>query len=142
MNNSLVWKDRKRTLFGLPFSFTRYRLTENKLIIDIGFLNRSEDEIRLYRITDITLIRSFRERIWGLGTIHCCSGDKTSPEFNISHIKNPRSIKEMLSEMVEDERQAYRVGVREVVDGYDEDEHDLDGDGIPDGNDDGDGIHH
>lgn len=142
MNNSLVWKDRKRTLFGLPFSFTRYRLTENKLIIDIGFLNRSEDEIRLYRITDITLIRSFRERIWGLGTIHCCSGDKTSPEFNISHIKNPRSIKEMLSEMVEDERQAYRVGVREVVDGYDEDVHDLDGDGIPDGNDDGDGIHH
>lgn len=142
MNNSLVWKDRKRTLFGLPFSFTRYRLTENKLILDIGFFKRSEDEIRLYRITDITLIRSFRERIWGLGTIHCCSGDKTSPEFNISHIKNPRSVKEMLSEMVEDERQAHRVGVREVVDGYDDDEHDLDGDGIPDGNDDGDGIHH
>ena len=142
MNNSLVWKDRKRTVFGLPLSFTRYRLTENKLILDIGFLKRSEDEIRLYRITDITLIRSFRERIWGLGTIHCCSGDKTSPEFNISHIKNPRSVKEMLSEMVEDERQAHRVGVREVVDGYDDDEHDLDGDGIPDGNDDGDGVHH
>lgn len=142
MNNSLVWKDRKRTIFGLPLSFTRYRLTENKLILDIGFFKRSEDEIRLYRITDITLIRSFRERIWGLGTIHCCSGDKTSPEFNISHIKNPRSVKEMLSEMVEDERQAHRVGVREVVDGYDDDEHDLDGDGIPDGNDDGDGVHH
>ena len=69
-----VWKDRKRTVFGLPWSFTRYLLYENKLVIDVGLFSRTEDEIRLYRIMDITLKRSFRERIFGLGTIHCCSG--------------------------------------------------------------------
>ena len=108
MNNessaSLIWSDRKRTIFGLPWSFTRYFLYENKLIIDTGFFSRHEEEIRLYRIMDITLKRSLGERIFGLGTIHCCSGDKTAPEFDIKRIKLSREVKERLSDMVESER--------------------------------------
>ncbi len=116
MEKNYVWTDRKRTFLGLPWSFTRYRLDEEKLIIDTGFFNRREEEIRLYRIMDITLNRSFGERIFGLGTIHCCSGDKTSPEFDIKHIKLPREVKEMLSDMVEEERLRRRVGTREFMD--------------------------
>ena len=119
-----VWKDRKRTLFGLPLSFTRYYLTKEKLIIDTGFLNRTEDEIRLYRIMDLTLKRSMFERMFGVGTIHCCSGDKSMGEFDIKHIKTPREIKEMLSEMVENNRLERRVGTREFLG----DDDDLDGD--------------
>lgn len=119
-----VWKDRKRTLFGLPLSFTRYYLTEEKLIIDTGFLNRTEDEVRLYRIMDLTLKRSMFERMFGVGTIHCCSGDKSMGEFDINHVKTPREIKEMLSEMVEKNRLERRVGTREFLD----DEDDLDTD--------------
>ncbi|MBE6562674.1 MAG: PH domain-containing protein [Ruminococcaceae bacterium] len=110
------WSDRKRIIFGLPWSFTRYMLTEEKLIIDTGFFNRTEDEIRLYRILDITLKRSFGERLFGLGTIHCCSGDKTQGEFDIKRIKNPREVKEMLSDMIERERMERRVGAREFID--------------------------
>lgn len=125
--DNTLWRDRKRSVFGLPFSFTRYRLYDEKLIIDTGFFNRLEDEIRLYRIMDISLKRSFRERIWGLGTIHCCSGDKTCPEFNISHIKKPKAVKNMLSDMIEEERLKRRVGVRENIDA-DDDEFDDDED--------------
>ncbi|MDD6095400.1 MAG: PH domain-containing protein [Clostridia bacterium] len=120
-----VWKDRKRTVFGLPWSFTRYCLQEEKLIIDTGFFSRSEEEIRLYRITDISLKRTLGERIFGLGTIHCCSGDKTSPEFDIKRIKNPKDVKEMLSDMVEEERLRRRVTVRE---NFIDDDHDEDSD--------------
>ena len=108
-----VWKDRKRTFLGLPWSFTRYRLTEEKLIIDTGFFTRKEDEIRLYRIMDIGLQRTLGERMFGLGTIHCCSGDKTSPEFDIKRIKKSRDVKELLSDLVEKRRLEQRVGVRE-----------------------------
>lgn len=108
-----IWKDRKRTIFGLPWSFTRYMLTEEKLIIDTGLFSRREDEIRLYRIMDITLKRTFRDRLEGVGTIHCCSGDKSTPEFDIARIKNPREVKEMLSELIENERMKRRIGVRE-----------------------------
>ena len=121
---SYVWQDRKRTLFGLPWSFTRYALTEEKLLIDTGFFSRTEDEVRLYRILDLTLRRSFWERIFGVGTIHCCTADKSMGEFDIKHIKRPREIKELLSAMVEEERRARRVGMREYVDGEEEIEDD------------------
>ncbi len=123
-NISYIWQDRKRTLFGLPWSFTRYALTEEKLLIDTGFFSRTEDEVRLYRILDLTLRRSFWERIFGVGTIHCCSADKSMGEFDIKHIKRPREIKELLSAMVEEERRARRVGMREYVDGEEEIEDD------------------
>lgn len=116
-----VWKDRKRTFLGLPWSFTRYRLTEEKLIIDTGFFTRKEDEIRLYRIMDIGLKRSLGERLFGLGTIHCCSGDKTSPEFDIKRIKKSRDVKELLSDLVEKRRMEQRVGVREYMTADNED---------------------
>ena len=132
MNNessaSLIWSDRKRTVFGLPWSFTRYFLYENKLIIDTGFFSRHEEEIRLYRIMDITLKRSLGERIFGLGTIHCCSGDKTAPEFDIKRIKLSREVKERLSDLVESERQRRRVGTREFMDA--DFDGDIDGDDI------------
>ena len=116
LQKNYIWQDRKRTLFGLPWSFTRYFLEEDKLTIEKGFLSRNEEEVRLYRIMDISLRRSLRERIFGLGTIHCCSGDKTAPEFDLSRIKNPKEVKEKLSDLVESERERRRIGVREFMD--------------------------
>lgn len=124
--SELVWSDRKRTLFGLPWSFTRYFLYENKIIIDTGFFSRHEEEIRLYRIMDISLRRTLGERLFGLGTIHCCSGDKTAPEFELKRIKMSREVKEQLSDMVESERQRRRVGTREYMDAdFDDDDADF-----------------
>ena len=117
-----VWKDRKRTVFGLPLSFTVYKLTEEKLFIESGFLSKKEEEVRLYRIMDLTLNRPLGQRIFGLGTIHCCTADKSTPEFDIKKIKNSRDVKNMLSDMVEAERQAKRVSSREFMD--DDTDHD------------------
>ncbi len=114
---NVIWSDRKRWLFGLPWSFTRYRLYEDKFVIDTGFFTRREDEIRLYRILDISLNRTLGERLFGLGTIHCCTGDKTSPEFDIKRIKKSRELKDILSDMIEEEREKRRVGTREFIDG-------------------------
>ena len=110
-----VWQDRKRTIFGLPWSFTRYRLTNEKFLVTTGFLNQQEEEVRLYRITDVTLKRNIRDRIWRVGSIHCCSGDKTSPEFNIARIKRPIEVKEMLSDMVETARKENNINILETV---------------------------
>ncbi len=110
-----LWRARKRTLFGLPLSFTVYKLTDEKLLIESGFLNKKEEEIRLYRILDITLRRSLGERLFGLGTIHCCSADKSTPEFDISRIRDAARVKEQLSDLVEKERTARRVSSRELM---------------------------
>ncbi len=120
-----IWQDRKRTLFGLPLSFTKYSLTEERLFIERGFLNKNEDEVRLYRIMDISLSRSLGQRIFGVGTIRCCSADKTMKDFDIISIKNPKEVKEQLSELVEAQRDAKRVTNREFMEHGDDDEAEI-----------------
>ncbi len=110
-----LWRARKRTFLGLPLSFTVYKLTQEKLLIESGFLNKKEEEIRLYRILDITLRRSLGERLFGLGTIHCCSADKSTPEFDVSGVRNSAAVKEQISDLVEAERTARRVSSRELM---------------------------
>lgn len=113
---NIVWKDRKRTLFGLPWSFTKYSLSDDRLFISTGFFNTKEDEVRLYRIIDISLNRTLGQRMFGLGTIKCCSADKTLGDFEIKNIKKSKDVKELLSEMVEDERNRKKVTSREFID--------------------------
>lgn len=120
-----VWTERKRTIFGLPWSFTKYKLTREKLMITKGFINKSEEEIRLYRIMDMTLERPIGQRIFGLGTIKCNSADKSTPIFYIQRIKDSEKIKNMLSDMVEEERTKKRVSGREYMTSEEEDDIDM-----------------
>ena len=120
------WMDRKRIIFGLPWSFTRYRLTDDKLIISTGLLSTREEEIRLYRIMDVTLNRTLGDKLWGLGTIHLCSSDKTTPEIDIKRIRKSTEVKEMLSDMIEVARRKNRVTSREFMAADDFDDCDSD----------------
>ena len=86
---SILWSDKKRIL-GLPISFTKYELDEERLYIKTGLLTQREDEVRLYRIMDITLIQTLGQRIFGIGSIHCCSSDSSMQEFDIVSVRNPR----------------------------------------------------
>ena len=125
---NVIWKDRKRPIFGLPWSFTKYTLLEDKLLIDTGLFSTKQEEIKLYRIMDITLKRSFIQKIFGVGTIHCCSADKTTPEFDILDIKKSFEVKEKISKMSEEQRDKKRVTGREVFvnnDEIDDDDDDI-----------------
>lgn len=122
-----VWSSKKRwVLFGLPFTFTKYTLTKEKILVDSGFLNKTEEEVRLYRVLDLTLKRSLGQRIFGLGTIICKTSDKSLPILELVNIKNSSDIKEQLSTLVENERVAKRVSVREFSSTDDFDDNDFD----------------
>ena len=125
--HEVKWQDRKRTIFGLPWSFTKYKLTDDKLMVSTGIFSVNEEEMRLYRIMDVTLKRSFGERLWGLGTIHICSSDKTTPELDIKRVRQSADVKEMLSDMVEAARKKNRVSAREFMSADDVDD-DMDDD--------------
>ncbi len=126
MADKLLWQDRKRIIFGLPWTFTKYKLYEEKFQICTGFLNKKEEEIRLYRIMDTTLQKSFGHRIFGLGTIKVNSADKTTPEFFIQNVKRPDYVRDLLSDKVEAARMKHRVSGREymMTDDDDDDDHD------------------
>ena len=61
----------------------------------------------------MSLTRTLMERIDRVGTIHCCSSDKSASEFDIKRIKDSRRVKEMLSDLVEKQRVARGVSIRE-----------------------------
>ena len=119
-DGKIIWSDRKRIIFGLPWTFTKYTLTEEKLLIQTGFLSIKEEDVQLYRITDLTLYKSFWQRLFGIGTIHCCSGDKTTPEINIKNIKVPSQVKELLSKQIEERRDKKRISGREILSAMDD----------------------
>ena len=114
-NQKIIWKDRKRTLFGLPLSFTKYSLEEDRLFIETGFFNSVENEVRLYRIMDLQLSRTLGQKMFGLGTIKVKSADKTLGDFEIKNIKNSKDVKEQLSKLVEEMRDKKRVVNRELM---------------------------
>ena len=124
INQSYIWQDRKRPIFGLPLSFTKYKLTNEKFIFEKGLLSITQEEVRLYRIMDLTVKCKLIQRLFNVGTIHCCSADKTTPEFDIKDVKNPMQVKELISKKVEEERQRKRIGTREYM------VYDFDGDDV------------
>lgn len=114
--NEILWRARKRlTFFGLPWTFTVYRLTKDRLLIKTGFFTTKEDEVRLYRILDISLKRTLIQKMFGLGTIQCHSSDKTMGHFDIVNVKHSYDVKNLLSDLIEKERMEKRVSNREFI---------------------------
>ena len=110
-----LWKARKRNIFGLPWTFTVYTLKEDKLCISSGLLNQKIEEIRLYRIKDFTVHRSLIQRMFGIGTIHICSADSTTPEFDVMNIKDTEKVKDLMSDQVEKARIEAGVSAKEFM---------------------------
>lgn len=102
--------ERKRWLFlGLPFTFTKYIIKENILTIDSGLLKKVENDCYMYKVQDVELVTSLAERIVGIGTVICYTGDTTHPKLILSHIKNAKVIKDFILEASEQARMKRRT---------------------------------
>ncbi|MDO5124937.1 MAG: PH domain-containing protein [Ruminococcus sp.] len=117
-----VWTDKKRTIFGLPLSFTRYFLTENKLITRKGFLRVEEDEIELYRVTDKKLILPIFQRLFKCGTISLHVKDVDTPVKDIICIKKAREVLNLIDKYINENRDKYSIRGRDMM-GPDHDFH-------------------
>ena len=116
-----IWHDRKRIL-GLPISFTRYALSEDRLFLKRGVINVKQDEIVLYRVRDLRVSVSLWQRLFGVGTVTVISTDKSIPELVIKNIRQPNEVKELIHEYVEKMKIERRMRVGEMsmdIDGDD-----------------------
>lgn len=111
----IIWADRKRWFCGLPWTFTKYSLSKDRIFVEKGLFNYEQNETRLYRILDIQLKINLIQRIFGLGTIKVCSSDKALGNFELKNIKNCSEVKELLSINVEEQRIKNRVSSRELM---------------------------
>lgn len=109
-----IWKDRKRYL-GLPISFTRYAMSEDRLFFSVGFFSIKDEEVLLYRIRDINTSRNLWQRLFGVGTVTVISADKSMPTLTLKNIKNPLEFKELLHKQVEEMKIRRRVRLGEIM---------------------------
>lgn len=114
----MLWKDRKRHL-GLPISFTKYSLSGGeapRILRETGLFNLKEEEVLLYRVRDITLTRSFFQRIFGVGTVSLHSSDKTTPTLDLVNISKSKDVKELIFSKVEQAKANRRMRTTELLD--------------------------
>ena len=124
-----LWEDRKRHC-GLPLSFTKYKLSVDRLFFETGALNTEEEEVQLYRVRDISVRRTLWQKICGVGTVTVNSSDKSAPTIELKNIKRAKDVKELLNEQVEKVKVARNVRIGEIIDNVELS--DADGDGLPD----------
>jgi uncharacterized membrane protein YdbT with pleckstrin-like domain len=98
----MEYTERKRWLFlGLPFTFTKYRIREDMLTIDEGFFKTVENDCYMYKVQDVQHSASLAEKMVGVGTVTCFTGDTTHPQLVLSHIRHSREIKDFILEQSE-----------------------------------------
>ena len=112
---NMLWRERKRIWCGLPWTFTVYSFDEERIFVDSGFFNKCQDEIRMYRVLDITVTRKFGQRIFGMGSIQLKTSDKTMGDFEIKNIKKVMDVKRQLSDLIEANREKKRISGREFM---------------------------
>ena len=125
INIVYLWKDRKR-YFGMPISFTKYALSEDRLFISVGLLNIKDDEVLLYRVRDIDTSRNLWQRLFGVGTVTIMSSDKGMPTLVLKNIKDPVYVKELIHTQGEEMKIRRRVRFGEIMgEGLGENDDDL-----------------
>ena len=109
-----LWKDRKR-YFGLPISFTKYSLSEDRLFISQGLLNIKDDEVLLYRVRDIDVSRTLWQRLFGVGTVILISKDDSQPILKIHNVRFPLYVKERIHMRVQEVRDELGIKPTEFI---------------------------
>lgn len=87
----------------------RYELTNERLRIRQGVLNRELDELELYRVRDYRLEQPFILRLFSLGNITLRSSDTSHPVIVLRAIRDGEAVREQIRRHVEDCRVKKRV---------------------------------
>lgn len=121
-----MYMERKCWLFfGLPFTFTKYTVTDEVITINEGFLSTKENDCYLYKVQDVELHTSLMERIFKLGTVACYTGDNTHPQLYLTHIHHAKEIKNYILKASEEARRRRRTLNTLNIDAVDIDEIDA-----------------
>lgn len=112
-NTTIIWKDRPRK-FGLPLSFTRYYIKNKRLYLSEGFFSSTENELLMYRILDISFKSSLFDKIFGVGTITLFTCDESHKQLILKKVKNPKKVRNLISQIVEEERAKINIRGKEL----------------------------
>lgn len=74
------------------------------ITMDEGLLKTVENDCYMYKVQDVQHSASLLEKLAGLGTVTCYTGDTTHSTLVLSHIKNSKAIKDFILQKSEEAR--------------------------------------
>ena len=98
---------------------TKLQITDQRLIVTEGILNRTTNETELYRVRDTTIKEPFFYRIFGLGNIIVFTTDEASATHTFLGYKKPHWVKDQIRNFSEQCRQKKRWGIDNVIQEHD-----------------------
>ena len=111
-----LWRGRPSLLLAPRLHLTtRYRLSDERLIIEHGLFGRWTEEIDLYRVTDVAVAQRFLARLLGHGDVRLLTTDRTAPEKRLLDVPAPDRLKDLVREAARAERERRRVLLRNEV---------------------------
>lgn len=106
----MVLEERQRwLLFGLPFTFTKYIIKEDILTVDSGLFKKVENDCYMYKIQDVKLERNLMQRMFGLGSVICYTGDTTHQQLILKNIRHSQEVKDFILDYSEAARMKRRT---------------------------------
>ena len=79
----------------------KYELTQERLILRSGVLNKKIEELELFRIRDYSIEKPFIYNIFGVGNIILTSSDKTNPYIKLEALKDIENLKNKIRNAVQ-----------------------------------------
>ena len=92
---------------------TTYILTNQRIIVKSGLIGKKQEEIELYRVKDIQVKQSLKDRALGVGEIKIISTDSTASVLELEDVKNPVEVKEMIRKAVRAEKERHGIKYQE-----------------------------
>lgn len=89
-----------------------YTVTTERLLIEDGVFNKSQETLELYRVRDLQVNEPFWQRLFGLQNIHLLATDITTESVVLDYIPKDAGLPDIFRKQVEECRQRKRV--REV----------------------------
>lgn len=112
----LLWEGRPAFLTGpIAWLTIRYRVTNERIVQERGFISKGTEMVELYRTNDIRVDRGVLQRILGVGHVTVVSSDPSHPQFKFKDIGDPQRVSDLIRQAARAEEIRRRVYRREDV---------------------------
>lgn len=81
-----------------------YRLTTQRLFVQVGLIGRRIEEVELIRVDDVSTEQGIIDRMFDVGTVKVASSDTSTPTLLLHGLRDPVAIKEKLRGQVQERR--------------------------------------
>lgn len=86
-----------------------FELTTERIKITQGVINQKLDEVELYRVKDMLMVRPWWMRLTGLASVILETSDRSQPTLEIPAVRGGLQLREQLRKQVELQRDRKRV---------------------------------